>query len=407
MTSIPLAQPKVFDSHKNDTAWRDVALMMPDFLAFCSREGLPGEDPGPLTFLSVPPTEWGCHESSAITWTEGAATASATSFACRLLSCHGDCSAWLNAERLSQTAERLNVPFSAEYVAQIYNGLGSRCRSEPHIQLHAAWFSEKAHVRVVKRRLRGQADRLRKRGQTVEYFAIADQGWGWWVLSTLPLWDQTVGRRGRRPKATVASVSVAAEVGIAWLFGIFSSAKAINWTRSEGWEPLHVDKDSGNHKIKLGIAKNDVAQRVQALLGSSLAGLSEPETRAALTRAFKDDRALISKTAFCTSCRGSVETGDRDHWEPIRGFTCSSCRVEEYAEKTARLIAPTLRPLLARGPVNEGAVDRHLAVAWAGHNYSFWKYRQVLERALSLAGGVCHAVWQWYSAEKETSVATQ
>jgi hypothetical protein len=404
MTSLPLAQPQVFDSRRTDTTWRDVVPSMPDFLAFCHREGLPGEDPGPLTFRSVPPTDWGCHESSTLSWIEGESTVSICSFACRLLSCPY-CACWKNVERLSQTAERLDMPFSAEYVAQIYNGLGSRCKSEPHIQLNAAWFSEKAHVRVVKRRLRSQAGRLRKRGQTVEYFAVADQGGGWWVLSTVPMWDQTVGRRGRRAKAMVASVPVAAEVGLAWLFGIFSSARANGWTRSEGWEPLNVHKASGKRKIKLGTGRDNEIERVHNMLGTSLKGLSKPEARAAVTRAFKDDRSLSRGTASCTSCGGPVERRDSYSWEPMSGFTCSSCRAKEYAEKAAHLIAPTLRPLLAQGPVNEGAIERHLAVAWSGHHYSFWKHRKLLERALTLVGAVCHPDGQWYSAEKEITVA--
>jgi hypothetical protein len=404
VTSIPLAQPQVFHSDANDTTWHDAVLSTPDFLAFCRREGLPGEDPGPVSFISVPPTEWGCHESSSLSWVEGAPTASVASWACKRLSCRY-CACWKNVERLSQTAERQGVPFSPEYVAQIYNGVSCRCRSAPHIQLYATWLRPGVLPHKMKRRLRGQVDRLRKRGQTVEYFAIADQGWGWWVLSTVPMWDETVGRRGRRPKASAVAVTVPAEVGLAWLFGIFSSAKAIDWTRSEGWEPPKVAKGAGRGKIELGTGKGDEIERVRKLLRTSLKGMCEPEARAAVSRAFRDDRALIHGTGSCTTCGGSVGLRDRYRWDPACGFTCSSCVGEENAQKMAHVLAPTLQPLLADGPVNEGAIERCLSAKWAWRKYSFWKDRDMLELALTLAGGVCHPDTGWSSIGSQSSAA--
>jgi hypothetical protein len=100
--------------------WQRVAPTRTELIEFCRREGLPGEDPGQVSFLSVPP-KGRCHGSSALYFKLGTDSSPFTkSWACRRWSC-GYCAPWMAGELAGDAAESLGVELTPEYAGQIYN----------------------------------------------------------------------------------------------------------------------------------------------------------------------------------------------------------------------------------------------------------------------------------------------
>ena len=399
--------------------WRSVAPTKSDLIAFCRREGLPGEDPGPATFDSIAPEPEHCHTRGNLFWKPGTGQPPwSKSYPCRLKSC-SYCAVWMGGERLEAAAEQLGKQLTPEYVGQIYMGANksSICRNDPHIQLFAHWFNDRAKPEEVKDLLQDRADRLRKKGARVEYLAVMDHRRACWVLSTAPLWDHTPGRRGRPPKSGVVIVPVDADIGLAWIFGIMSSGAAMDWTRTRGFTPgSENDRSFGN--IRLGWEEN----KVNELAGHMLSPLLDQTTSEAMARemsshAIADAKTMLHRGVECVSCGREVQDKTAWAWSPGLGFTCSDCHqsdVQAAAERYERehipgppeekLIADALRGLLVQGPATEGEIERWMKQE---RDWMIWFRNdgELLRQSLTLVGAVCHPDGRWGFSEQQTSVA--
>jgi hypothetical protein len=434
VTSIPLAQPQVRESHEGrerekrrsrPMRWQDVAPSRSDLIEFCRREGLPGEDVGGASFRSIVPRP--CHKSGNLYWKPGTNLPPwTTSFACRKFCC-SYCAPWMGSILVSDVAESLGVELTPEYAGQIYNGttsIGSYCQSDPHIDpLFAHWFQDTAEVSFVKDVLQDQAGRRRDKGVAVQYLAAVDHRKGWWVIATAPLWDQTPGRRGRPPKREVTIVPVEAVVGLAWSFGILSSGAAIDKTRSTAWI-LHSDDDDrgkvASGVIRLGAARTDVGERVGELLWPEHLDrtTSEQDARAISARAIANVKSLLNRGAPCVSCGRKIGEKTAYAFNPLRGLTCEGCaETERQAARDCReqqaalgpseeeLLGDALRGLLIRGPATELQIERHLN----GQNWGVWFScdDDLLRQSLNFVGAVCHPDGRWGLPELGAAAGTQ
>ena len=375
------------DTDAREMTWHDAVPSSADFLSFCQSKGLPSEDAGLPSWKT--PLAKSCCESASLLWSPGASTPWTMLCWCRLLGC-ATCAPWQAGDRMSETGRKLGVRFTPEYVASVY--IGSKdleCKSGPQNRLWATRFTDPEFPKTLWNRLGRLAERLRARGKHVQYFAVADQGDGYSVLSTVPLWDLTPGRRGRPTKASVTCVEVPVDVGLAWLFGILTSGGAVAWTRTKGWKATRQKPLAK----KLGTAKVAVAERAGRMLRHNCSGLSEAELADAATRAIADSQTVESGTATCGDCGESVS--QPREWSLTTGFACAACIHHRNTARLAKPVASCLRTLLAEGTMSEMEVERALGLSWPHHRYSFHVNREFLELALTLSGAERYHDGRW------------
>lgn len=149
-------------SRPQHESWQTVARSRTELIAFCRQNGLPGEDPGPTSFLSVPPDS-PCHTTGGLLWEPGSDSAPfSKSWACRELSC-SYCASWMAGMRVGGTAGIMGVQLTPEYVGQIYNksiNKADQCIFGPHIQLFGHWFKSVGSFQDTEDLLQRQVEQL-------------------------------------------------------------------------------------------------------------------------------------------------------------------------------------------------------------------------------------------------------
>jgi hypothetical protein len=393
-------------------AWQEVPLRSQDFMAFCQREGLPGEHPGPAMFTSEAPPG-NCNVTAGLLWRQGSRSPFLYRLFCKKSPC-ASCGPWQAGKRLTETAKREGLDLTPDFVSQIYIGsLRGKCESTTQNQLHAVWFRDDAPASTIHLRLRRQAGRLRKKGQRVEYFAVMARRSGWWVLSTVELWPTNAGRG--RPSKVGPGVPVTPAIGLAWLFGILASGMGEEWTRSRGW--AWPKSDSAGY-IRLGMAGTAISSTAKEMLDYQLGEASEAELRVLGASAIADARALKENGVPCRSCGCEITESDSAAWDASLGFVCLPCLEVEIQNVPKRhdcalalgpseedVLADATRGLLVRGPATELAVERWLRDQ--GFLTSFFTDGDLLRRSLALVGAVCHPDGRWGFAQEQSSVAGQ
>ena len=322
-----------------------------------------------------------------------------------------DCDSWAcdrcaprrAGEVVGEVAERLQIPWSSDFVPSIYIRNGSNSVWNFGGQNLFAWSAEVSVTpKVMSERLRKQVKRIRDDGVEVSYIAVHGQR-TWWILSTVAIWEKR-SQKGRPPVDPGVGTWVPAEVGLMWEQGILRSGFAAGFSRSVCWRRVVelADREKGDEETAAkespvlrvgegGLVRLRIVRHVMnSRLFDQVPEPTELEYLIERARAMGEARRIIDlpNNTPCTVCGRRIREPEHRRWSQ-QGVLCNRVDCHEGSnenqQEVEHLVA-AIRPHLEREPLAEWQIDEILEQS--GISACFAQHRELIEQALGLTGAI-------------------